>query len=81
MEHDAPGKLEPYEIGSAISAFMSELCPCCGVAKSRFVETFCESCFERLTPELQAKILDHQQYIGTFHPALAFLMTSKAQAA
>jgi hypothetical protein len=69
--------MSPSEIGEAIHAFLSEVCPACARAKIALSDPFCPDCMERLPAELLEGVTDRGTYLACFGPAMEHLRRSK----
>lgn len=68
-----PRSLTSGEIGDAVTAFQSELCPACGTEKYWRLETFCADCQGRLPPYLKEGMSDRSRYTELFRASLTYL--------
>lgn len=64
------------QIGAAIKAFRSELCPSCGGEKVMQADPFCSQCYERLPKGYRDAFRDRSRFIELFHPAMEYLRDS-----
>lgn len=65
--------MTPGEIGSAIHAFLSEVCPACAKEKVRLADPFCPECMELLPADLLEGVTDRDTYLECFGPAMEHL--------
>jgi len=65
--------MSPSEIGEAIHAFLSEVCPACAKEKLALSDPFCPDCMERLPPGLLEGVTDRDTYMECFGPAMEHL--------
>ena len=65
--------MSPNEIGNAIEAFMSDVCPACDGRKVAPADAFCLDCQERLPADLLELVTDRETYLEAFAPAMRHL--------
>ena len=64
------------EIGNAIRAFRSPMCPACGGLKELRADPFCDDCLARLPSDLLERVTDRGTYLEGFTPAFEYLRSN-----
>ena len=72
--------MTPSEIGAAIHAFLSEVCPACAMQKVALTDPFCPDCMEKLPADLLEGVTNRDTYLECFGPAMEHLRLWKGGA-